>query len=556
VPSELQRITQALLATLAQVPQVVAHLQRTAAWCRQQIGVVHQTFGTTHRDGQDLVLLLDHAARRCDEAAHLLALAPPRARAWAQALADTHPSGLQAPTERPQATEGPMTNCGVSSGLRTDSHSTASSGGASLETEGGRGGKADRCKTVVSRVCSALGISHSNQIETLRDSYHIAYRFLGPFIVKVADDILVDLRAAIAEDGGQRFAFVGRDGHSLAVSIRELDPAFYKMHCSEVVLSRALVESALQDLEENQGKSFPELAAFRGAASKVKPSDRVGAVSALADYLHENGLPVGLPSSRITLIDTSYKGTVQELLSAIYPATRFEGRYAFFAESPDDPHPGSKKGYALHLDASTSNDGIPVSNLPTDVSRTFSHQDALGSIEETLHGPRSSPKRIEAGVPQQEDLREDPDPLDGLVHSLVTPRLRSPIVREGVMHLSLSAIQHHAVDIASQRDAGEDYRARLASGAIQYREHIRAWITGDAVDAGLKEFMDAFVRRVDKKAASALAKALRRLPLAAERFAVWEKYRSLSSPAEKENFAEHYVAQQMQIVMDRRSDHG
>ncbi len=44
-------------------------LRRTAAWCRQQAGVVHRTYGTAHPDGRELVLLLDHAARRCEEAA-------------------------------------------------------------------------------------------------------------------------------------------------------------------------------------------------------------------------------------------------------------------------------------------------------------------------------------------------------------------------------------------------------------------------------------------------------------------------------------------------------
>jgi hypothetical protein len=71
-----------------QVPQVVAHLQRTAAWCRQQTALAHQTYGTAHPRGRDLILLLDHAARRCDEAAHTLALAPPKARAWAQGHTD------------------------------------------------------------------------------------------------------------------------------------------------------------------------------------------------------------------------------------------------------------------------------------------------------------------------------------------------------------------------------------------------------------------------------------------------------------------------------------
>ncbi len=203
-------------------------------------------------------------------------------------------------------------------------------------------------------------------------------------------------------------------GRSLATAVNRLDGDFYHQHCREIVLSRALVETAVQDLERNQGKTFPQLAAFRRASGKVGAADTVGAVAALTDYLHDHEEPVGVPGTRVTLVDTSYKGTVQELLSEIYPATRFAGRYAFFAESSRDPHPGTKRGYALHLRHPHSNDGLPVPSLPDDVALTFTHDDALGAIEETLHGPFGSPRRFTSGLVSQDSLRFRPDPLDGL----------------------------------------------------------------------------------------------------------------------------------------------
>ncbi len=101
MPSDLQQITQALLTTLDQAPHVVAHLQRTAAWCRQQITLVHQTYGATHPNGRELILLLDHAANRCDQAAHVLAQAPPKAHAWAQNLTADLPPAATAPPTNP-----------------------------------------------------------------------------------------------------------------------------------------------------------------------------------------------------------------------------------------------------------------------------------------------------------------------------------------------------------------------------------------------------------------------------------------------------------------------
>jgi hypothetical protein len=70
---------------------------------------------------------------------------------------------------------------------------------------------------------------------------------------------------------------------------------------------------------------------------------------------------------------------------------------------------------------------------------TYSHQDALAAIEETLHGPWSSPRRISDGLPEQQLARDDPTPLDGFNPQMVSQRFAEPAVRDAVMRIGLNA---------------------------------------------------------------------------------------------------------------------
>ncbi len=84
MPSELQRVAQALVAALDEMPRVIGYLQRTAQRCREQAGLVGGMSG--HPAAQMAAIQLDEAARRCEEAAHYLGLAPPKARGWAEQM--------------------------------------------------------------------------------------------------------------------------------------------------------------------------------------------------------------------------------------------------------------------------------------------------------------------------------------------------------------------------------------------------------------------------------------------------------------------------------------
>ncbi|MPZ93907.1 MAG: hypothetical protein GEU96_03130 [Propionibacteriales bacterium] len=98
MPSELQRVAQGLVDCLDQVPGVVAHLQRTAGWCRQQAAWLAES-APTSPDARAAALQLDAAARACEEAAHQAALARAKGHGWAQSMVDgTHHATLPART--------------------------------------------------------------------------------------------------------------------------------------------------------------------------------------------------------------------------------------------------------------------------------------------------------------------------------------------------------------------------------------------------------------------------------------------------------------------------
>jgi hypothetical protein len=273
----------------------------------------------------------------------------------------------------------------------------------------------------------------------------------------------------------------------------------------------------------------------------VDPQDVTGSMQRLTEYLQRSGVPVGEPGSSVTLVDTSFKGTVQELLAAAYPDTSFQGRYVFFGASPEDPHPGSKTGYALHLDAAESSGGRPVSVLPDDPELTFAHQDAIGSIEETLHGPLGSPKRVEAGGPVQDPLAAEPDPLRGLNPELVDPAYADAVVRQGVMDVDLLAVKDYAESIGALERQGVDISGELDSGFTRFRDQIRAWISGEPVDPEFERFMDSFVRRADKGLVSSLADAIRQVGLTPEEAReVWLDFDRLRTVEEKEAFVNQF----------------
>ncbi|BCJ46197.1 hypothetical protein GCM10010168_51460 [Actinoplanes ianthinogenes] len=360
----------------------------------------------------------------------------------------------------------------------------------------------------IAEIAEAHGITDPGHRAALEQAHATFQRFHAPFVVHHAAAMLDDIRADIAADPRTRVVFLGRDGHSLAAAMRQLDPELMAAHGREVVLSRAVVDAALQD-RERWGVRFPDAAGFRDASRKVDPQTVDGAYRRLTDYLRAADIPVGRPDSRIVLVDTSFKGTVQELLTAAYPQSEFTGRYLFFGASPDDRNPGTKHGYELELEPVAPFHGKTVPRLPDDPALTFACGDALATIEETLHGPMSSPRQVSAAGPEQTPLREVANQLDGLNPTLVAPAFQDPAVRQAVKEAALVAVADVATVAADQQEQGHDWRTPLREGADGFRTEVRAWVAKDpACDPELRTLLDGFVRRRDRGVVNDLSTAL------------------------------------------------
>jgi hypothetical protein len=393
----------------------------------------------------------------------------------------------------------------------------------------------------VDLVSTRLGITDPAGRQALGQAYDVTARYSAPFMTKVASDMLVDLKAEVAANPDRSIVFVGRDGHSLAVAMRPLDPQFVDTHTQEVVLSRAVVDAAIQDVQTNTRTSFPEIDGFRQAADKVSSESVDGAMQRLTEYLQNSDVPVGRPGSEVTLVDTSYKGTVQELLAAAYPDTSFHGRYVFFGASPADPHPGTKVGYALHLEVDRGSTGIPLDHLPADPRLTFAHRDAIATIEETLHGPLSSPRAIGPDGPVHQFQRFDPEPLRGLNPVGVGDVYIDPLVREGVKHVNLIAVHDYAQHIADVRMLGGDWHGQLDQGYAGFQHQVQAWIGGGDADPKFANVMDSFVRRSDKGLVASLQTAIHHAGLTSDQAnAVWTKYGRLGTLPKRQAFVDHF----------------
>uniref|UniRef100_A0AAU2JX82 ABC transporter permease n=1 Tax=Streptomyces sp. NBC_00049 TaxID=2903617 RepID=A0AAU2JX82_9ACTN len=329
------------------------------------------------------------------------------------------------------------------------------------------------------------------------ESYDVFRRFHGPFITSIAAQMLPDLQADA--DQGRVIVFLGRDGHSFAAATRALAPDFFAAHCREIVLSRVVAETALQDLERNRGASFPEVEGFRGTRGRVSEENITGSYRQLTAYLRGAGIPAGREGSRVTVVDSSFKGTVQELLSAAYERTDFQGHYAFLGAAPDDPRPERKHGYVVHLRAEQTGEGkgYPFDDLHPDAVWTFASKEPINVIEDSLNGPLDTPLGMTSAGPQQRPQREDPESFRGFNPLLVPERFRDPVTREAIKAAALLAV-HDAAGERAPGQAEPDWLAHRMQERAEFTTAIRQWTErSEHVDPQLKTVLDSVVRRVD-----------------------------------------------------------
>ncbi|MEH0984729.1 hypothetical protein [Micromonospora sp. CPCC 205556] len=387
--------------------------------------------------------------------------------------------------------------------------------------------------TGLEAIYEAYGLTSASDRAAVAEAHTVFREHHGPYVTSIAAEMLDDLRASVDADPNTRIVFVGRDGFSLGVAVRALDRDFFDAHCHNVVLSRALAEAAVQDKERNSGAEYPQLQPYREISKSVDDRDVDGAYQRLTRYLRGNGIPVGKEGSRITFVDSCLKGTIQELCAAIYPKSEFTGRYMFYLGTEGDPHPGSKKGYALHREGAV---GGGLKTLPDDPALTFGSIPAIRVIENALQGPLSSPKRIKQNAPDQARLIDTPDRTWGCNPVLIAEPYRIPAVREASKVAALLAVHDSAVDVRNGEPLDS---ARVRE---QFTTQVRSWINrSDDLEPRLNRILDSFVHRDDHRLIRRLDDLMHEARLPEDtRNQFWTKFDQVTSIEDKKNFIEQF----------------
>src|SRR5712691_2650412 len=158
----------------------------------------------------------------------------------------------------------------------------------------------------------AFHIDTPQKVTTLAGTYDLAHQYLAPFMVKNAIDMLPDLVDATTRNPNTRIIFLGRDAFSLGFITYILHPQFHEKFCRDLYLSRSIVDAALRELEQD-GRSFAAVQAFR---KSPRPDSCAGpAWQALTRYFEEKDVYPDRDDAEIILIDTGYKGSIQEMLA-------------------------------------------------------------------------------------------------------------------------------------------------------------------------------------------------------------------------------------------------
>ncbi|MFI6044242.1 hypothetical protein ACIA8C_21605 [Nocardia sp. NPDC051321] len=400
---------------------------------------------------------------------------------------------------------------------------------------------AQRRLDATAAVCADHGLEDPEAIEAVALAHQLVCDNHAPFIVDRTLDMLDHIKADVEAHPGTVVVFLGRDGDAIGLAARELDPEFYEQHCTHVTLSRCLAESAVQDLEKNANKTFPELKEeeFRNARSEVNPEHVDGARARLTEYLELRGVPVGEPGARIILVDTSFKGTVQNLLTATYPGADFHGKYLFYDQSSTDPNAGQKTAFALHRDPEgTITDPRAEANQPGGTGANpleiFVEKDPVLAIEQILRGSLSKAVHVENGVPDQHP--ESP-PLEEINPLEVAEKYLDEPVRLAVMDINQLAVADFAATVAVARREGGPWRADLDAKAKEFVNKLGAWSRREPLtEPALAEFLGSFVRREDKRLVAQLHSLIEDRGL--DSTAVWRDYQQCGTLAAQSAFVE------------------
>lgn len=393
----------------------------------------------------------------------------------------------------------------------------------------------------------AFGIDTRTKFEVVSATFEVGRDLLAPLMVKAAVDILPHLQDLVDQDPHTRIVFAGRDSFSLGYVVNAIDPGFSATYCRSLYLTRTIVDAALADLER-QGQSFAAIETFRkrrpGTASST-------AWQRLQDYLQASNLQMESASGPVVIVDTGYKGSIQEMLAAAHPGVQFTGHYVFYSAAPDDPHPGTKRGHVFDAGTGPARGGRALrGDLPRDPSLTFAHHEAIVAVEELLQGSQLSPTAMDpTGRPRLRRARRTGDPYEGLNPMLIGDEFTDPVLREGVLAFNVFAVSRLARRVAGHVDPSVQGWYRTATASAWYhelaaqverlRDNLRLWISrdpGGAMHPVLRRMLDSFVHRSDRHLIRALDERIREWPV--ERQAqIWAAFDRCPTVEAKSRFA-------------------
>jgi hypothetical protein len=300
----------------------------------------------------------------------------------------------------------------------------------------------------VAQAAAAVGLTDQAGLAAVAEAYEVVRDHIAPMVVSVAMDMLVDFRQQVAANPDHKIVFVGRDGHALALVVQELDQAFFAESCREVVIPRSVGMLAILDAESEGAARFPD--SFRWKFSGRQP-DFTDARQDLHEHLMSRGVPTA-PGSSITIVDSSFKGTVQEMLAALYPDIDFQGAYIWHGPTRGDPHPGTKRGYLQE-----------TTTPPGDIWGTVTY-------EYSMRGSWTSPTGYRPdGTPIQIPIRADSDPRHKINRDGIAPRYWDATVRDAIMEANQQAAVDYARHIASVPDPSPELEAGVPGVQTRYR---------------------------------------------------------------------------------------
>ncbi|MFF3208402.1 hypothetical protein [Streptomyces sp. NPDC002962] len=342
---------------------------------------------------------------------------------------------------------------------------------------------------------SVLELDTPHKLRTVEGAATVARQYLAPFIVKAAVDMLGDLYAMVSADTRARVVFLGRDGYSVGDVIEQLDPLFHNRFCGELHIPRVLADSVL---DEAAPWSASGADGFRKPGPhRDEPSDSWGD---LVRYAEDSNLYFDRSGLQFAVVDTGFKGSVQEMLTAAYPDLVFHGHYLFFCAADDDRHADRKQGYALHLGQPNALNGRAIRDrFVDDPALTFAHHDAIVAIEDLMRGPDISSRVTNGGRLHLDSLRKQDDSLAGISPARVSRQYADPYVRQAVLAAVSTTVAVHARDIRRARaEAPDTWYADLTDRAAALRPQLHEWLAARPADPALAELLDSFVRRSDK----------------------------------------------------------